>query len=80
MEEEDLYNTAKKLEAAIKRIKDSERIIEANKEKLVEFTNHCLADGVGKNISKWQIWSSGSKNLFKKTSGKVDLPETYALF
>ena len=49
MEEEDLYNTAKKLEAAIKRIKDSKRIIEANKEKLLEFTNHCLADGVGKN-------------------------------
>ena len=31
-------------------------------------------------ISKWQIWSSGSKNLFKKTSGKVDLPKTYILF
>ena len=30
-------------------------------------------------ISKWQIWSSGSKNLFKKTSGKVDLPKTYVL-
>ncbi len=39
MEEEDLYNTAKKLEAAIKRIKDSERIMDVNKETLFEFTN-----------------------------------------
>ena len=49
MEDEDLYNTAKKLEAAIKRIKDSETIIQSNKDKIMEFTNHCLADGVGKN-------------------------------
>jgi len=45
---EDLYDTEKRLESVLKKIENS-GIIKSNKKKLVEFTNHCLADSVGKN-------------------------------
>ena len=46
---EDLYNTEKRLESILKKIKSSPDISKFNKDKLVDFTNHCLADSVGKN-------------------------------
>ena len=46
---EDLYNTEKRLESILKKIKSSSDISKSNKDKLIEFTNHCLADSVGKN-------------------------------
>jgi len=46
---EDLYNTEKRLESILRKINDSKEISKSNKKLLVEFTNHCLADSVGKN-------------------------------
>lgn len=45
---EDLYNTEQRLKSILAKIKSSS-ISDENKKKLVEFTNHCLADTVGKN-------------------------------
>ena len=45
---EDIYNTQQRLDSITNKIKGSE-ISASNKKQLVEFTNHCLADGVGKN-------------------------------
>ena len=45
---EDLYNAEKRLETVLNKIKNS-NILESNKQRLSEFTTHCLADSVGKN-------------------------------
>jgi site-specific recombinase XerD len=45
---EDLYYTQQRLESILRKIKDSS-ILEANKQKLREFTDHCLAGCIGKN-------------------------------
>lgn len=45
---EDIYNTKQRLESVPNKIKCS-NISDSNKQKLAEFTHHCLADSVGKN-------------------------------
>lgn len=49
----DLYNEQQRLESVLNKI-ESSNISKSNKNRLVEFKNHCVANGVGKNkISRY---------------------------
>lgn len=73
---EDLYNTKQRLESISNKIKNS-NILENNKKKLLEFTNHCLADCIGKNKMSRYLYDLYNVTLWLnkdfESADKVDI-------
>ena len=69
---EDIYNIQQRIDSVINKIKKSD-LLESNKDKLLEFTDHCLANGVGKNKVSRYLYdlyniSSWLNKKFEKTT------------